>query len=74
MGGKLSWMKGHVQGGVPCGQENQGGGSNPPVHPPAPDMNYDVTAGSVARRLFLHARLLPVSANNEVIQLAVVYI
>ena len=67
-------MKGHVRGRVPCGQESQGEGGNPPAHLPAPDMNYDVTAGSVARRPFLHAKLLPVSANNEVIQLAVVYI
>jgi len=67
-------MKGHVQGGVSHGQESQGGGGNPPAHPQAPDMNYDVMAGSVARRPFLHVRLLPVSANNEVIQLAVVYI
>lgn len=67
-------MNSHIQERVPCGQESQGGSSNPPAHLLAPDMNYDVTAGSVARRPFLHARLLPVSANNEVIQLAVVYI
>lgn len=67
-------MKGRVQGGVPRGRESQEGGGNPPAHPQAPDVSYDVTAGSVARRPFLHARLLPVSANNEVIQLAAVYI
>lgn len=62
-------MKGHVQAGVPCGQESQEGGSNL-AHLPAPDMNYDVAAGSAARRPSLLTRLLPVSANNEVIQLA----
>lgn len=54
----------------PQGQESQGRGSNPPAHPQVPD----VTAGTVARQTLLHTRLLPVSANNEVIRLAVVCI
>lgn len=58
----------------PQGQESQGRGGNPPAHPHAPDINADVTAGSMARQTLLHTRLLPVSANNEVIQLAVVCI
>lgn len=73
MGGKLSWINDHIQRRVPCDQRSYGGGDNPSEHLLAPDLSYDVTAGSVARYPFLHMGLLPVSANNEVIQLALVY-